>query len=502
MFPVQQQPNNWDFMVFAHETGHNFNSPHTHDWCPTPLDECASSNYFGSCQTQQNCTNMGTIMSYCHLCSGGTANITTFFQEPDVVGVMTAHAQACLPLGGASITPAAQPTLLAPEVPTNVDVTIVGTPTGTVDLNYRYDGGAFQVVAMSDQGGGAYQGTLPAAICTDQPEWYFSFTDAQCGPVQTASFFADVGIETVTFSDPMEDNAAGWTVGAGDDDATTGVWERGDPLGTEAQPSNDHTDPGGTDCWFTGQGSPGGSLGENDVDGGKTTLFSPVLDFSAGDSKVSYWRWYSNDKGSSPNNDVFVVDITNDGWATFQNVETVGPTGDGSNGGWFLHEFYVGDHVTPNATVQLRFIASDEGSGSIVEAAIDDFQVGDVDCTLCQPDLGFGGPGTTTLAICGDVLATGGSATLSITGAPASTPAWVVLGFNNNPTPLLGGTLVPVPSAVVVSTSTDGSGERHIPLAGGTGTVSVTLFCQALAFDNGQTELFQISNAIAADFQP
>ena len=73
-FPVVQQPSNWDFIVVAHELGHNFASPHTHDFCP-PLDQCAPNGYFGSCQSSQVCTNSGSIMSYCHLCSGGTANI-------------------------------------------------------------------------------------------------------------------------------------------------------------------------------------------------------------------------------------------------------------------------------------------------------------------------------------------------------------------------------------------------------------------------------------------
>jgi metallopeptidase family M12-like protein len=95
-FPVTQGSNTWDFMVFNHEVGHNFGSPHTHDFCP-PLDECAPSGYFGQCQNAQNCTNQGTILSYCHLCSGGMNNITTYF-HPTVVAVMRAKAEAsCLP---------------------------------------------------------------------------------------------------------------------------------------------------------------------------------------------------------------------------------------------------------------------------------------------------------------------------------------------------------------------------------------------------------------------
>ncbi|RMG43521.1 MAG: exo-alpha-sialidase [Acidobacteria bacterium] len=173
----------------------------------------------------------------------------------------------------------------------------------------------------------------------------------------------------------------GWTVGDPSDTATTGIWERVDPIGTEAQPEDDHT-PNGVYCWVTGQGSPGGSIGENDVDDGRTTLFSPVFDLSGmSDPTIGYWRWYSNDKGSSPGEDVFTVDVSNDGGATWVNVETVGPTGPDTVGGWIYHSFRVADFVTPTANVRLRFIAADEGAGSIVEAAVDDVTV--IDCSAC-----------------------------------------------------------------------------------------------------------------------
>lgn len=90
-FPVTQGANTWDFVVFAHETGHNFGTPHTHDYCP-PLDKCSD-----NCQGNTQCTNQGTVMSYCHLCGGGMNNITTFF-HPTVVTLMRNEADgSCLP---------------------------------------------------------------------------------------------------------------------------------------------------------------------------------------------------------------------------------------------------------------------------------------------------------------------------------------------------------------------------------------------------------------------
>jgi hypothetical protein len=61
---------NWDLMVTAHELGHNFGAPHTHDVSPQ-IDGCGTNN----CSQAYG----GTIMSYCHVCSGGMSNIQLAF---------------------------------------------------------------------------------------------------------------------------------------------------------------------------------------------------------------------------------------------------------------------------------------------------------------------------------------------------------------------------------------------------------------------------------------
>jgi hypothetical protein len=66
---------NWDIMVYAHELGHNFGSPHTHSYDP-PLDGCGN----GDCSA----ANTGTIMSYCHTCSGGLTNVALSFHPGNI----------------------------------------------------------------------------------------------------------------------------------------------------------------------------------------------------------------------------------------------------------------------------------------------------------------------------------------------------------------------------------------------------------------------------------
>lgn len=77
-FPMPLEDNNggnWDPMVVMHEIGHNCGSGHTHDSYSPPIDGCGS----GDCTD----ANLGTIMSYCHLCSGGLSNMSMRF-HPEV----------------------------------------------------------------------------------------------------------------------------------------------------------------------------------------------------------------------------------------------------------------------------------------------------------------------------------------------------------------------------------------------------------------------------------
>jgi len=277
-----------------------------------------------------------------------------------------------------------------------VTATVTGEFGSVIDPNsiqLRYDAGAgytsIQMVATGNPD--EYSASFPALPCGTAVDWYVQAGSVGGGTATVPAAgqlepFQDVVVDglLVARSDDME-TAAGWVGGAPGDTATTGIWERGDPVGTAAQPEDDAS-PIGAQCWFTGQGAPGGSLGANDVDGGATTLLTPVIDMSSLlDPRVGYSRWYSNDQGGSANADVFRVDISNDGGANWTSLELVGPGGPGTSGGWIPVSFRVQDVITPTATMQLRFIAEDIGGGSIVEAAIDDFEVVGLDCGGAEP---------------------------------------------------------------------------------------------------------------------
>jgi hypothetical protein len=110
-FPHPLQHNtfqNWDVFVTAHELGHLFGAPHTHDLVP-PVDRCGLDPPV--CADR----HLGTIMSYCHRCIGGPDNIRLDLHEriinesilPYVSGVSAACASsmACSTPNGACCFP-------------------------------------------------------------------------------------------------------------------------------------------------------------------------------------------------------------------------------------------------------------------------------------------------------------------------------------------------------------------------------------------------------------
>jgi hypothetical protein len=169
------------------------------------------------------------------------------------------------------------------------------------------------------------------------------------------------------------EEAAGWYVDASDD-AVGGRWELGDPEGTTnfsawVQPEHDHS-PDGTSCWSTGRS--GGRPADHDVDGGTTTLYSPVYDLSGTVFPcVSYARWYTNNHGPNSEEDELLVETSSDGGGAWVRLETL----EESDIRWHTVQFRLADFIIPTDEVVFRVLASDLGGLSLVEAAIDDFEI-------------------------------------------------------------------------------------------------------------------------------
>jgi hypothetical protein len=115
------------------------------------------------------------------------------------------------------------------------------------------------------------------------------------------------------------------------------------------------------------------------------------------------------------------VHISNNGGSSWTLLETVGPTGADVLGGWIKHTARIADFVAPTNNMRLRFRASDLVNGSIVEAAIDDLQIVDFDCTP---------PSVTVTSISPNTGGFDGGEIVTITGVGFTASSTVSFGSN------------------------------------------------------------------------
>ncbi len=330
--------------------------------------------------------------------------------------------------------PEGLPTYINPQGGATLDVSITPQPgqsivAGSATLTVRIGSGTPTNYSLQSLGKDLYRATFPAFDCGTAFTYSFSVTGASgvvtSDPPGGHAAIAALG-EPVAFSDTLEAGTTGWVGGLAGDTATSGKWVWGDPVGTSAQPEDDHT-PDGTKCWVTGQGTAGGAAGDADVDGGITTLLSPIIDCTTmNDPIISYWRWYSNNQGSNPGSDVFPISISNDGGATWVVLENVTDNA----GAWVKKSWRVSDFVAPTSTVRLKFVARDDAPSSLVEAAIDDLAVTSYDCPAgVLGDLdGDGSVGATDLALLLGQWGTEGSADLDGNGSVGASDLAILLG--------------------------------------------------------------------------
>jgi choice-of-anchor B domain-containing protein len=164
----------------------------------------------------------------------------------------------------------------------------------------------------------------------------------------------------------------GWTTDA---TSPTGLWERGEPQGTnyqgaESNPDFDVSTDQGDQCFVTGNG--GGGAGSDDVDAGSVTLTSPAMDLSGQAGAImrfDYWFFNSGGNGGAPN-DNFEVIVSNGTQSATILSQTV------SESAWrSTAAIKIEDYVPLTDNVTVRFIATDLDPGHLVEAALDRFSV-------------------------------------------------------------------------------------------------------------------------------
>ena len=290
--------------------------------------------------------------------------------------------------------------------PGNIDINISANISATyswalssANCFYRVnDNQNWNALSMTANGNN-FTATIPAQSNGNIIAYYISLTDnygfesginpqeSNVVPLKDANlpYFTMVGYELYNEED-FDFNVGFWQTGDPLDNATTGLWEIGAPIGSYDDPNSlsgivqtatQHTQNGYA-CAFTGNASSiNDGIGANDVDGGHTTLYSPYFNLSSYiNPAFTYWRWYTNNpsSGANPGADWWQVLITDDGvnWVYVENTLS-------SDLSWRRNAFRVKDYVNLSSSVQLKFIASDSirpgqnlDGGSLIEAAVDD----------------------------------------------------------------------------------------------------------------------------------
>ena len=264
-----------------------------------------------------------------------------------------------------------------------------------VELYYNL-GDGFIPIEMQGQGLGNYYSTTLSGLYDGMiVEYYIQAVNSE-GIVQTFPSSASDG-NTITFiigdlpdlySMDYEQGQGDWTIGDNSDDATAGIWELAQPIatyndqGNQVQPGSDNTD-NGSYCFITGNGYEDGNGGFDDVDGGKTTLYSPIFSFSSFEEIIiTYWYWYTNNIGDNGGNDLWQVRVSNDNGSSWEDLDITS----NSTNSWVKKRIILSDYITFTDNMKFQFIAEDlyyngdNGSGgSLVEAALDDFLIEYID---------------------------------------------------------------------------------------------------------------------------
>ncbi len=259
-----------------------------------------------------------------------------------------------------------------------------GTPqTGTGQLHLNA-GGGYVTLPMAEVAPNEYDAVFPALACGTIVSFYFSaetttglaIKNPLLAPDAHYSAAAATGV-TVAFTDDFE-SAQDWTI-TNSGGFTDGQWERGVPVANAVcDRGNPGADADGSgQCFLTDNDQLNCN---SDIDNGSTTLTSPIMDANNGTAVITYWRWFSTTAGPNPFQDVFVVEVSANGGASWTVLETVGPTGPQAAGGWFEVSIAIADFVPLTDQFRIRFTAEDSSPASVVEAAVDGVRLTNVEC--------------------------------------------------------------------------------------------------------------------------
>lgn len=282
--------------------------------------------------------------------------------------------------------PLGHPAFVLPNGSTTIRASVKPAPCGnatiapgSVTLHYNAGNGPASV-PMVHVGGDDFEAPIGVLPCGAIVSYYVS-AENDFGTTFTNPPLGAAGavVRTVAFGDVTDaydnfETDTGWTtamVGA-----TAGGWQRGVPVNDSGWAYDPATDGDGSGrCWLTGNAD-----GNTDVDGGSVQLTSTTFSLLPSLARVSYMYFIKMTTPSA--GDGLFVEVSSNGpagpWTLVRSYTTDGGLA------WHSDEIEAAEltslGVTINGNMTLRFTAADINPGAIVEAAIDGFRLGSLDC--------------------------------------------------------------------------------------------------------------------------
>ncbi|MEV0348967.1 M28 family peptidase [Nonomuraea sp. NPDC050680] len=267
----------------------------------------------------------------------------------------------------------------------------IGVPTRGTDFDGRSDYGPF--IAVGIAAGGTFTGAEGIKSSAQAQLWggtagqafdacYHRSCDTSANINDTALdrnadaiAYSVWTIATATppatvWSDTFE-SATGWVTNAGGTDtATTGQWERGDPEATTSSGTKQlGTTVSGTNDLVTGR-LAGAGAGENDLDGGTTSIQSPPITLPTGGTLRLSLSWYLAHGSNASTADFFRVRVVGSTSSTvFQQL------GAASNRDAAWSTATADISAFAGQSVRVVIEAADASGASLVEAGVDDVKI-------------------------------------------------------------------------------------------------------------------------------
>lgn len=284
--------------------------------------------------------------------------------------------------------PYGPPSKISPARTTSFEVSISPVSGGVMvpgsgQLLYSIGDAPYVAVALTQFTSETFRATLPATECGMGIRYYIRAAEVTRGTITdmdtiNGHFALSAGNTETVLADDFETDK-GWVASG---TSVQGMWARGfsAACGFYNDPIHDFDSSG--QAYYTGNtfyyAYPFPVVSQSEA-----ILTSPAIDLAGKSACVRYAVWYSNNASLyypsyAIHQDTFKVYATGNGtdWTL---VREIGPA-EHADGGWYTYSDRLEDYVTPTADTRLKFVARDQGSRSIVEAAVDAFEVTAYDC--------------------------------------------------------------------------------------------------------------------------